>query len=168
MPSPSLLVRLVVPEQLFPSQPLAACSCLEAHRAVLHPSCFSKENENTNQLKHVCDCVYNIYIVCAPRGTTQRPGSKRYDETLAEMLGNLPGILFHIGVASRPAHAKMALRCSGWCCKKSVRSLICGDTSAALKPRRKMSPAASILHLLYSYLVMETKLPFCIGEELPQ
>ena len=83
LPSPSLLVRLVVLEQLFPSQPLAACripssSCLEAHKAVLHPSCFSKENENTNQLKHVCDCIYIyicIYIYCV-RATWNNPEAR--------------------------------------------------------------------------------------------
>ena len=80
LPSPSLLVRLLVPEQLFPSQPLAACripssSCLEAHRAVLHPSCLSKENENTNQLKHVCVIVYNIYIYCV-RATWNNPKAR--------------------------------------------------------------------------------------------
>ena len=74
----------------------------------------------------------------------------------AEKLGNLPGILFHMGVASRPAHAKIALRCSGWCCKKSVRSyttsLICEDTLAALKPRRKMSPETYLFYTFYIHI----------------
>ena len=122
----------------------------------------------------VCIAWGDVNSGIAPQDVEQPRGqeAKGYDDMLqrcAEMLGNLPGILFHISVASRPAHAKMALRCSGWCCKKSVRSyttpLICSWGHVKGNQGQKWA-LRDLLHLLYSYRAMETRLPYCVGEEL--